>query len=270
MTNFLSAYSRLIKRADEPRYYTIQPVDTFERLDNRYKFRRKSFQLYNPTVKPHGLQIGKRLVIPPQSELLTNGPRIPKGYTYFPSAKLLHRIAEQESSSGRALFGDWRKFKPKAVGLMQILGVLDKDKPQYLRDRRRLGRPASGSRVIDDVNDTWGTNYTLEDRYDYTTYLNMAKKYLLTGGVDFYNKFKRNPTDADYYRMWNGGKNWYDSKKPELINNANNYAKMIEARVATGAKPLPIKFAPKEQVRRWHQNYLNSTRPVNKSGVIQK
>lgn len=270
MMNFLTGCVCLAKIAAEPSHYIVRPGDSFEKLDTRHNFRRNSFQLYNPTVKPLNLQIGQRLVMPPKSELITNGPRIPKGYTYFPSAKLLHRIAEQESRSGRALFGDWRKLKPKAVGLMQILGVLDKDRASYLNRRRQLGRPASGSMVIDDVNDNWGTKYTLEDRYDYGTSMNIAKKYLLLGGTEFYNKFKRNPTDADYYRMWNGGKNWYDSNKPTLIDNANKYAKTIEARVATGARPLPIKFASRDQVRAWHQNYLNGANQGNQAGVVRK
>jgi hypothetical protein len=186
-----------------------------------------SFRLYNKGIDPRRIQIGQKLVIPPKSELLINGPRVPKGLTWQPNLNFLMKIAEQETSSGANLFGDERFGKPHAVGLMQILEVPPNDRPKYLEARK--GLPTTYSRVIDDVNDHWGTNYNLKSRYSYSDSLNIANKYLKLAAINFYNKFGRNPTDEEMYRAWNGGREWY-AAKPSVRDAAINYSRQIMSR----------------------------------------
>ena len=59
--------------------------------------------------------------------------------------------------------------------------------------------------VIDDVNETFHTNYTLEDARDYSKAADICIKYLNRYGTHYRLKEKREPSSQVLARIWNGG-----------------------------------------------------------------
>lgn len=58
---------------------------------------------------------------------------------------------------------------------------------------------------VDDVNRIYGTDYTHQDAFEENCAEEIFHLYLQAGIRRFVNKYKKEPTEQDVVRMWNGG-----------------------------------------------------------------
>lgn len=230
-------------------YHTIASGDTMQGLDKRYGLPIGSFEKANPGLNYNKLQIGQRVNMPgrqaaspapaPAPRPPAPRPQAPRpqrptvqapgrpGFT-GPSEYNINGAMMQESLNGRYTQGDVRQGYAYARGPLQIREVFPSERAAY--ERRRAGKAMTYVPVIDDVNDHYGTSYTADDRNDPTKSKELYRLYLERYGRAFYNKHGRNPTDEEYWRMWNGGPNGYRNSKTEA------YVQAIRAKYANPAK----------------------------------
>lgn len=236
-------------------YHTIASGDTMQGLDRRYGFPVGSFERANPGLNYRRLQVGQRVRMPvirpaatapaaasarpaPQAQRPAPRPQAqpqrppaqPSGRQPFtgPSDYNMHGAMMQESLNGRTLEGDIRNGKAYARGVLQIREVFPSERAAY--ERGRQGRPMTYVPVIDDVNDHYGTSYTAADRNDPVKSQEIYRLYLQRYGRAFYNRHGRNPTDEEYWRMWNGGPRGYT--RPSTLQ----YVQAIRAKYANPGK----------------------------------
>lgn len=226
-------------RAAQPQYHTISRGDTMRGLDKRYGLPLGSFERANPGLDYSRLPLGARVNIPSQvrsqrpiqkQPVLGNVGQVPavnrqtaaEGFV-GPSDDNAYWAMMHESTNGKALEGDVRNGYPHARGVLQIREVFPSERAAY--ERSRAGKTKTYSRNIDDVNDYFGTNFTLKDRDDPVKSLQMYKMYLTRWGKYFHKKRGRNPTDEEYWRMWNGGPEWYKNKK--VLKSTDDYVRKV-------------------------------------------
>lgn len=206
-----------------PSYHTIAKGDTMQGLDKRYGLPYGSFQKANPGLDYKRLQIGQRVEIPMRPVADPNREPF-KG----PSPNTVIGPLMQESLNGRELRGDIRDGYAYAIGPLGIKQVWPSQRAKYLE--RRGNKPKTYIPVIDDVNDRYKTSYTAEDRNNLEASIDMFNKYLTLYGRIFYNKHGRNPTDQEYWRMWNGGPSGY------MKDSTKDYVKEVKAKLANPSK----------------------------------
>jgi LysM repeat protein len=191
-------YYRLGKIAADYTTYKIQRGDNYSTIAKKLNtgVTAADIKKANPNLNPKLLQIGSSIRIP-------RGTRIPEWYG--PSESFLDETRLVESSGGIDNFGDKVGDKAFSKGPYQIREVFPKELDKYLRDRKAQNLPASGSMYIDDINDMFGTNYTLADREDEVKAREMTRLYLIRYGRQFYRQHGRFPTNEEMYGMHNGG-----------------------------------------------------------------
>jgi LysM repeat protein len=236
--------------ASRASYHTIASGDTMQGLDKRYGLPIGSFERANPGLDYNKLQIGQRVNMPARqvaSPAPAPAPRpaTPKPQPQRPPVKPVVQTKDrqpfagpseynvngalmQESLNGRYTNGDIRQGYAYARGPLQIREVFPSERAAY--ERRRAGKAMTYVPVIDDVNDHFGTSYTADDRNDPAKSRELYRLYLERYGRAFYNRHGRNPTDEEYWRMWNGGPNGYRNPKTEA------YAQAIRAKYENPAK----------------------------------
>lgn len=238
------------QRSTPAAYHTISSGDTMQGLDKRYGFPVGSFEKANPGLDYRRLQIGQRVSIPVRqaaSPAPAPAPRPPAprpqpaprpatppvqapGRTGFagPSEYNINGAMMQESLNGRYTQGDIRDGYAYSQGPLQIREVFPSERAAY--EKRRAGKPMTYIPVIDDVNDHYGTSYTAADRSDPAKARELYRLYLQRYGRAFYNRHGRNPTDDEYWRMWNGGPRGYSNPKTLV------YVQAIRAKYANPSK----------------------------------
>lgn len=238
------------QRATTPAYHTIASGDTMQGLDKRYGFPVGSFESANPGLDYRRLQIGQRVSIPTRQAASpapapaprpatprpqpaprpTTPPVQAPGRTGFagPSEYNINGAMMQESLNGRYTQGDIKDGYAYSQGPLQIREVFPSERAAY--EKRRAGKTMTYVPVIDDVNDHYGTSYTAADRSDPAKARELYRLYLQRYGRAFYNRHGRNPTDDEYWRMWNGGPRGYSNPKTLA------YVQAIRAKYANPSK----------------------------------
>lgn len=234
------------KQADER--YELKSGDNPAILDRRFGFRPGTVASLNPGLDYRRLQIGQKLNMPAgwrsgKPTAVTN--RVTVGRPQLPKrqAPAIHNPTKQntlagfigpsddnaywammhESVNGRYLEGDVRNGYPHSRGILQIREVFPQERQKY--EKSRAGKGMTYSMNIDDVNDYYGTNFTLKDRDDPVKAMKIYKMYLTRYGRNFYRQHGRNPTDEEYWRMWNGGPGWY--RRQGSIKATDDYVRKI-------------------------------------------
>ena len=228
----------------QPSYYTISSGDTMRGLDRRYKLPIGSFQKANPGLNYNRLRVGQRIAMPTVQKMPVSTPKkalvTPKKLelsAFQPSKTQKSPIKAknkqpfkptsdynvngammQQSLNGKYTQGDIKEGKPYSIGPLQIRQIYPKEKAAYLR--RRRGKNKTYVPVIDDVNDKYGTSYTAQDRKDIKKSRQLYKLYSDIYSRNFYKKFGRNPTDAERWRVWNGGPRGYKNPKTQAYVQA--------------------------------------------------
>ncbi len=100
-------------------------------------------------------------------------------------SQLLAALILVESSGNPDAIGD----NGKAVGVLQIHPI-----------------------VIEDVNRIYGTDFTLEDRYEIQHSRNVANLYLAYWGYKYEENTGFQANTEVYARIWNGGPNGWNKK----------------------------------------------------------
>ena len=100
-------------------------------------------------------------------------------------SQLLAALILVESSGNPDAIGD----NGKAVGVLQIHPI-----------------------VIEDVNRIYGTDFTLEDRYEINHSRNVANLYLAYWGYKYEENTGFQANTEVYARIWNGGPNGWNKK----------------------------------------------------------
>lgn len=238
----------------QPSYYTISSGDTMRGLDKRYKLPIGSFQKANPGLNYNRLRVGQRITMPKMQKMPVFTPKkapvVPKKpeiSTFQPSKTQKYPIKAQnkqlfkptsdynvngammqQSLNGKYTQGDIKAGKPYSIGPLQIRQVYPKERAAYLR--RRRGKNRTFVPVIDDVNDRYGTSYTAQDRKNVEKSRQIYKLYSDIYSRSFYKKFGRNPTDAERWKIWNGGPRGYRNPKTQA------YVQAILAKYANPGK----------------------------------
>jgi LysM repeat protein len=196
-------YVRLRKIANEYDTYKVSPGDSYSKIAKNLRtgVTADDIARANPRVRPTALQIGQTIRIPRAAAVKAK----PQPEWYGPSEAFLDEIRSVESSGGVNLYGDKKAHKAYSEGPYQIREVFPTEREKYLAKRKAQKRPASGSMYIDDVNDMFGTKYTLKDRLDEQKSREMTRLYLLRYGRNFYKQYGRYPTNEEMYGMHNGG-----------------------------------------------------------------
>ena len=172
-------------------------------------------------VDPTKLRPGQSLIVPP--------PPPPPPQYLGPTEKTMRIIRHMESKGGNRLKGDWQDASGKyhSLGEYQIREVYPGELVKYRKNR--TGKNASYSMAIDEVNDRFGTKYTLADREDPVKARDIASKYMYILGNNFSATHGRLPTESEVARMYNGGLGGMNSEK------AVNYGKEFD-RLSGGAR----------------------------------
>lgn len=195
-------YTKLTKIATDYSTYKIVPGDSYSKIAGRLKtgVTATDIERANPGLSATALQIGQIINIPKAKSTVKTPP-----VWYGPSDAFLDEIRSVESSGGVNLYGDKKSGRAYSKGPYQIREVFPEERKDYINKRKAAKLPASGSMYIDDVNDMFGTKYTLEDRLDELKSREMTRLYLLRYGRSFYKKHGRYPTNEEMYGMHNGG-----------------------------------------------------------------
>ena len=231
----------------QPSYYTISSGDTMRGLDKRYNFSIGSFQKANPGLDYNRLRVGQRIIMPTVQKTSVSTPKKAKSKQPFkPTSDYnVNGAMMQQSLNGKYTEGDIRNGKPYSIGILQMRQIYPTEIPSY--QKRRRGKNKTFVPVIDDVNDKYGTSYTAQDRKNVEKARQIYKLYSDMLSRKFYEKFGRNPTDAERWRMWNGGPRGYKDPKTQA------YVQAILAKYANPSKwgltPGVVYTPPKKEVK---------------------
>ena len=77
--------------------------------------------------------------------------------------------------------------------------------------------------VVEDVNQFYDMDYSLDDRYDAVKSVEMCKLYLTYWGKVFTKKTKEQPSAETFAKMWNGGCYAWKENDPKVVNNLEVY-----------------------------------------------
>lgn len=192
--------------------HTIARGDNYSKLAERYGVPVRMIAKANPGVDFNNLQIGSTVNIP---EYHRPAFKLPP--------KQLETLIAIESSGNPNAAGDLRGAKHYSRGLTQIREVYPKSKEmrKYLESRK--GKPKSNSFVLDDVNDRFGTTYTLSDRTSPDKAKQITQLWLLHQAEKYYKQHNRFPSEAEMARMWNAGEDW--KSDPEKLAASGEYLK---------------------------------------------
>lgn len=212
---------RMRKQAAEPNpTYTLGKGESLALLAQRYGIPLQTLQQLNPMKDYSKMPVGYSVRMPVGWK--------PPVFAGGPSDYNVNGALMQESLNGKLTQGDVRDGVVYSYGPLQIRKVFPAEQAAY--EKQRAGKPMSGSFVLDEVNDRRKTPYTLEDAKDWDKAKDIYKSYLAIHGKRFFDKYKRNPTEEEYWRMWNGGPNGY--KK----DSTKAYVDAIKAKYANPQK----------------------------------
>lgn len=200
-------YTALLKIAGDTKYHTISGGDSFSKLDEKYGLSPDSFRKANPNINPHRLQIGSKVVIPVNAERRYKVPKHPGIPPTFMRAVHAVEVGGSPDMNGDI---DPATGKARSKGFHQFLKVENAAWDSYLAERRKAGKPASGSEAIDDINDRFNTNYTLADREDPAKSAKMTELYAQSNDEKFYAKHGKWMTLEQLARAHNGGPNGWN------------------------------------------------------------
>lgn len=231
---YLLAFATMQKQAS-PQYpltipartHTIVKGDSFDSLKNKYNITMDAIRKANPKVNPGKLMPGKTLAIPSVTYKEPFRP-IPK--------RVFNGIAMQESFNGKFPRGDRDPVtgEYRSKGILHYLKESPENRAKYLRGRK--GKHTTYYRVVDSVNDTYGTKYTEADLDDNVKQLRIAKLYLTNYAKDYYRRNGGvNPPEDVLWRMWNGGPDWHT--KPATIRYAADVKRKLRNPAKWGLTP---------------------------------